>query len=209
MSSTCLSSIQPRLLSRRPALPERSQSFRTTPRTRILVLRTTATPLRSGASCSSTPTVRQGRNPAWCSLPHRPHSVGLPGDIGNAVRGRRPRWPAEGVLDSSSEERVQGDPRIWGSALRAILGFLFGAEFLDGGGHVVLPGELFILGRVVGRQIGNLRAELLQQGAGFVQFVAPDIRLAIRPGPLVGRVGVLRRPLAVADGKPQVREGAV
>src|ERR1017187_8055617 len=96
-----------------------------------------------------------------------------------------------------------------GSIGLGILGLLLGAEFLDGGGYFVLAGELPVLGWVVGRKVGNLRAELLQQGAGFGQFVAMNVGLAIRPRPLVGREGVLLRLLAVADGEPQVREGAV
>jgi len=95
------------------------------------------------------------------------------------------------------------------SILLAILGFLLGPEFLDSGGHFILPWELLILGRVVGRQVGNVRAEFLKQGAGFVQFVALDIRLAISPGRFVGLKGMLLRLLAVTDGKPQVGEGTV
>ena len=51
--------------------------------------------------------------------------------------------------------------------------------------------------------------EFLQQGTGPVEFVAPNVGLAVGPGPLVGREGVLFRPLAVAYRKPQVREAPV
>jgi hypothetical protein len=50
-------------------------------------------------------------------------------------------------------------PGAWRrSILLGVVGFLLGPEFLDGGGHFVLPRELFILGRVVRRQVGDLRA---------------------------------------------------
>lgn len=52
-------------------------------------------------------------------------------------------------------------------------------QFLDGGDHLILPGQFLILVRVVVRQVGDRNAESLQQPAGFVQFVAEDIRLAI------------------------------
>ena len=66
--------------------------------------------------------------------------------------------------------------------LSGLLGFLLGPQFVDGGGDLVLPGEFLILGRIVGGQVRDVCAELLQQGAGLVQFVALDVGFTVGPG---------------------------
>src|SRR5579871_2477646 len=77
---------------------------------------------------------------------------------------------------------------------------LFGFEFADGGGYFVFPGEFWVLGGVVGREVGNPGTYFFQDGAGFVQVVPADVGLAIGPRPAVGFERILFRLRLVADG---------
>jgi hypothetical protein len=82
-------------------------------------------------------------------------------------------------------------------------GFLRGPEFFDGGADVGFPGERFVLGRVVGREVGRSSAGAVRWSG---EFVAVHIQLAVGPGPPVGGQRVLFRCRGVAEGEPKLGE---
>src|SRR6185295_13338782 len=79
----------------------------------------------------------------------------------------------------------------------------FCAELLYHRADVGFPREGFVLCEIVGREVWNWDAKLVQQFGGFGEFVAMHKRLAIGPGPLVGCEGVALRLFEIADGLPE------
>jgi hypothetical protein len=57
--------------------------------------------------------------------------------------------------------KVSDNPLFFLTILSNLPALLLGSQFVDGGGHFVLPGKFLILGRVVGWQFGYLHAEFL------------------------------------------------
>lgn len=86
------------------------------------------------------------------------------------------------------------------------LGFLSGPDFFDGGADVGFPGERFVLGWVVGREVGDGDVHLLEQFGGLGEFVAVHIRLAVGPSPFVGGQRVSLHLRGVAEGEPELGE---
>ena len=83
------------------------------------------------------------------------------------------------------------------------LAVFLGAEFGDGGEDFVFAREFGIFGRVVGGQFGDGDVEGLEEGAGFGQVVATDVRFTVRPSRFVGCNGVAGGMVAVADDEPE------
>jgi len=63
--------------------------------------------------------------------------------------------------------------------------FFSARSLANGGIDLVFVGIFFVFRRIVGRKLGDFRAELLQDRARFIQLPPADIRLAIRPAHLL------------------------
>ena len=98
---------------------------------------------------------------------------------------------------------------VWLTPLPFFLTSISRSELRDGGSHVVLPGELFVPGRVIGREVGDGHIHPPEQFGGPGELMAVHVRLAVGPGPLGRRRGTCGFAcLGVAEGEPeQGREG--
>ena len=65
-------------------------------------------------------------------------------------------------LPADSMERRETSNTNGAESVALFFGFLLGPEFFDGGADVGFPREGFVLGRVVGRELGDLDVHLLE-----------------------------------------------